>query len=60
MWGWGTARIDAQLMVLTVVGSGVEGDDDESRGRGLSSLVALLKDPVDQLDDVVVAHYNER
>ena len=60
MWVWETARIDARLMVLTVVGSEVEGDEDESRGRGLSKLVVLLRDPVDQLDDAVVVHYNGR
>jgi hypothetical protein len=60
MWVWETARIDARLMVLTVVGSEVEGDEDESRGRGLSKLVVFLRDPVDQLDDAVVVHYNGR
>ena len=60
MWVWETARIDARLMALIVVGSEVEGDEDESRGRGLSKLVVLLRDPVDQLDDAVVVHYNER
>ena len=57
MWVWEIARNDARLMVLIMVGSEVEGDEDESRERGLSKLVVLLRDPVDQLDDAVVVQY---